>query len=91
MRKRNDGLNELTDLLDDIVWVESNIERMGFLSRKKFKKIYRCLLDSLNDDYLGLIFEYQHEFTNTAYENTLSYRKTPTKNSFLNTLIERYL
>lgn len=81
MRKK--GVEELFRLVDDIYWVERSVygdkksgeKGLDWLSKRKFSRLYKEMCGGLQDEYLCMIIECQHQIANNCYEEILQYSK----------------
>ena len=76
-KKRGKGVTELYELVDDIIGIEHNVDKLGYMVRKYYSKQLRKKADAIDDDYLCMTIECNHQLVNDAYESTLQYVRNP--------------
>lgn len=76
------GEDELESIIDDIYFIKNNVEEKGIVASRLFRKYKKELHNNSNDEFLHLLFDYQLEDDNCAYEKMLDYMKKNNLNIF---------
>ena len=88
---RNDGIEEMNNLAEEIDWIYCEVEKKGFIQKKYFRKQYRNALNSLNDVYMDMVVSCQHQLANNAYEDLLDFIKHPPIKKYFQKIVNKFL
>ena len=76
-KRRSKGVDELYKMVDDVVWVENQVKKMPYFSRRYYHRKLRSLSRAVEDDYVCMTIECNLQMVNDAYESTIQYSRKP--------------